>query len=147
LSSDQAPAHVEIVWALQMGVHYPAEATCTLPEPAADSPPMGNAAMVTVREYHRRALKAAVQHAAVEAASRILEGEERATRRRVRAIEERWIPRLRQALAEVQLKLEEEEHADGIRLRWASGRRTDLPRRDSEPGDPRTGEPSKQAGS
>ena len=147
LSSDQAPAHVEIVWARQMGVHYPAEGTCTLPEPAADSPPMGNAAMVTVRECHRRALEAAVQHAAVEAAGRVLEAEERATRRRLRAIEERWIPRLQQALAEVQLKLEEEEHADGVRLRWASGRRTDLPRRDPEPDGPRAGETTKKASS
>lgn len=142
LSSDQAPAHVEIVWARQMGVHYPAEGTCTLPEPAADSPPMGNAAMVTVRECHRRALQAAVQLAAVEAASRILEAEERATRRRLRAIQERWIPRLRQTLAEVRLMLEEEEHADGVRLRWASSRRTDLPRRDPEPDGPRTGNTS-----
>ncbi len=145
LGSDQAPADVEIVWEQQMGVHYPAEATCTLPEPAADSPPMGNAAMVTARDCHRRALHAAVQHAAVEAAGRILEVEERATRRRLRAIEERWIPRLRQALAEVQLKLEEDEHADGVRLHWASGRRTDLPRRDPGPDEPGAGDTTKKA--
>lgn len=127
LSSDQGLADVEIVWERQMGVHYPAEATCTGPELVEDPPALGNAAMVTVRECHRRALQAAVQHAAAEAAGRILEAEERATRRRLRAIEERWIPRLLQALAEVQLKLEEDEHADGVRLRWASGQRTDQP--------------------
>ncbi|MDP2775112.1 MAG: V-type ATP synthase subunit D [Nocardioides sp.] len=145
LSCDQAAADVQILWERQMGVRYPAEATCALPEPGADSPPTSTAAMVTVRECHRRALEAAVQHAAVEAAGRVLEAEERATRRRLRAIEERWIPRLRQALAEVQLKLEEEEHADGVRLRWASGRRTDLPRRDHEPAGPLTGDTAKKA--
>lgn len=133
LSSDQALADVEIVWEQPMGVRYPAEATCTVPEPSADSPPMSNAALVTARECHRRALQAAVQHAAVEAAVHVLEAEERATRRRLRAIEDRWIPRLREALAEVQFKLEEEEHADGVRLRWAAGRRMD-----AEPDETRT---------
>ena len=147
LSSDQAAADVQILWERQMGVRYPAEATCTPPEPDAASPAMSTAAMVTVRECHRRALEAAVQHAAVEAAGRVLEAEERATRRRLRAIEERWIPRLRQALAEVQLKLEEEEHADGVRLRWASGRRTELPRRDHEPAGPGAGETTRKGSS
>jgi hypothetical protein len=42
-----------------------------------------------------------------------------ATRHRLRAIEDRWIPRLEQALAEVTLALEEQELADAIRLRLA----------------------------
>ena len=140
LSSGHALADVEIAWEQPMGVRYPAEATCAVPEPAADSAPMSNAALVTARECHRRALQAAVEHAVVEAAVQVLEAEERATRRRLRAIEERWIPRLREALAEVQLKLEEEEHADGVRLRWAAGRRT-------APGqaEPRTGQTSEKA--
>jgi V/A-type H+-transporting ATPase subunit D len=122
LSSEQASADVRIVWEQPMGVRYPAEATCTVPDPRSDAPPPGSAALVAARECHRRALQAAVEHAAVEAAVRILVAEERATRRRLRAIEDRWIPRLQGALAEVQLRLEEEEHADGVRLRWAAGR-------------------------
>lgn len=145
LSSDQALADVEIVWEQPMGVRYPAEATCAVPEPSADSSPMGNAALVTARECHRRALQAAVEHAVVEAAVHVLEVEERATRRRLRAIEDRWIPRLREALADVQFKLEEEEHADGVRLRWASVRRTDPTRSSHEPDRPRTGETSEKA--
>lgn len=134
LSSDQLLADVEICWEQSMGVRYPGEVTCTVPAASADSPPMSNAALVTARECHRRALQAAVQHAAVEAAVQVLEAEERATRRRLRAIQDRWIPRLREALAEVQFKLEEEEHADGVRLRWAAGRRTKV-----EPAEPRSG--------
>ena len=47
-----------------------------------------------------------------------------ATRYRLRAIEDRWIPRLEQALAEVTFALEEQELADAARLRLAvrSGR-------------------------
>jgi V/A-type H+-transporting ATPase subunit D len=122
LSCDQTLADVQVVWEQRMGVRYPAEATCTVPERPPDARPTGNAALVAARESHRRALQAAVQHAAVEAAVRILRAEETATRRRLRAIEDRWIPRLRDALAEVQFNLEEEEHADGVRLRWAAGR-------------------------
>jgi V/A-type H+-transporting ATPase subunit D len=122
LSSGQAPADVRIAWEQPMGVLYPAEATCTVPDPPTDAPPPTSAALVAARECHRRALQAAVEHAAVEAAVRILAAEETATRRRLRAIKDRWIPRLQEALAEVQLRLEEEEHADGVRLRWAAGR-------------------------
>ena len=138
LASAPALADVEIVWEQPMGVRYPAEATCTVPEPATDAPPVGNAALVTARELHRRALEAAVRQAAVEAAVRVLEAEERATRRRLRAIADRWIPRLEEALSEVQLELEEEEHADGVRLRWAARRR-------AGPGS-RTAETSEMAG-
>jgi V/A-type H+-transporting ATPase subunit D len=93
-----------------------------VPVPAADAPALLGAALVAVRESHRRALEAAVRQAVVEAALRVLEAEERATRRRLRALEDRWIPRLERALADVQLTLQEEEHADGIRLRWAADR-------------------------
>lgn len=123
LSTDQPLAEVEVVWESPMGVRYPAEASCTVPEPSPDSPLTDNAALVEARACLQRALQAAVRHAAVQAAVRVLETEELATRRRVRAIEDRWIPRLGDALAEVRLKLEEEEHADGVRLRWAAGRR------------------------
>jgi V/A-type H+-transporting ATPase subunit D len=126
LSADQPGAEVEVGWEAPMGVRHPTRATCTVPDPSPGSPLADNAALVEARECLRRALQAAVRHAAVEAAVRVLEAEERATRRRVRAIEDRWIPRLHEALAEVQLRLEEDEHADGVRLRWAAGRRPSL---------------------
>ena len=61
-------------------------------------------------------------HAAAAAAVRVLEAEEGATRRRLRAIEDRWMPRLQQALVQIQLGLEEQEHAEGVQLRWAADR-------------------------
>jgi V/A-type H+-transporting ATPase subunit D len=122
LAASSTPAEVHVVWNQPMGVRYPAEATCALPDAPSDAPPSGTAALVEARERHRRALAAAVEHAAVRAAVRVLDAEERATRRRLRAIDERWVPRLREALRATQLKLDEDEHADGIRLRWAADR-------------------------
>lgn len=122
LARNGAPADVEITWAQLMGVHYPADATCSVPEPDPSAPPASNAALVAAREAHHRAVDAAVQHAVAEGAVRVLEVEEAATRRRHRAIEDRLLPRLREALAQVQLGIEEQEHADAVRLRWASAR-------------------------
>jgi vacuolar-type H+-ATPase subunit D/Vma8 len=64
-------------------------------------------------------LEAAVQHAVAEAAARVLAAEESATRRRLRAVTERWIPLLTSALAEARQVLEQQEREDDIRLRWA----------------------------
>ena len=124
LAATPAPAEVRILWEHSMGVRYPAEATCTVPETPPDAPPPGNAALVTARDCYRRAVQAAVRQAALETAVRVLEVQETATRCRLRAIEDRWIPRLQQALAELQFKLDEDEHNDAVRLRWAAGNRT-----------------------
>jgi V/A-type H+-transporting ATPase subunit D len=47
-----------------------------------------------------------------------------ATRRRLRAVTHRRIPELTDALAVVDVGLEEQEREDGARLRWSLGRRT-----------------------
>ena len=124
LAAAPAPAQVRILWQQSMGVRYPVEATCTVPDPSPDAPPPGNAALVAARDCYRRAAQAGAQQAALETAVRVLEAQETATRRRLRAIEDRWIPRLQQALTELQFKLEEDEHNDAVRLRWAVGYRS-----------------------
>ncbi|GAB2856332.1 V-type ATP synthase subunit D [Nocardioides pacificus] len=134
LSGERRQAEVRVLWEQPMGVRYPAEAICEVPDPQPEAAPAGNAALVSATQAHQRALEAAVELAAVEAALRILEAEETVTRHRLRAIEHRWVPRLERALIAVQFALEEEEHADGVRLRWAAGRQ-----RDSTPGRDRTG--------
>ena len=73
------------------------------------------------RQAHRAALAAAVRHAAAAEAVRVIEAETVATRYRLRAIRDRWIPRLEQALAEVTFAIEEQERADAARLRLAAG--------------------------
>ena len=136
LAAAPAPAEVRIAWQQSMGVRYPAEATGTVPAPSPDAPPPGNAALVAARDCYRRAVAAAVQQAAIETAVRVLEAQETATRRRLQAIEDRWIPRLQQALAELQFKLEEDEHTDAVRLRWAAGDRTGAQRGHGSKGTP-----------
>jgi V/A-type H+-transporting ATPase subunit D len=108
---------VKVSYAATMGMRYPAAATCTIPPAQTwDSP-----VVARTREAHRAALAAAAQHAAATAAVRALDNEVRATRYRLRAVQDRWIPRLEQALAEVTFTIEELERADAARLRLASG--------------------------
>jgi V/A-type H+-transporting ATPase subunit D len=125
LAAQEVPADVEVTWAYLMGVRYPAGVRCTpAPEEPGAAPP-DSAALAVARDAQRRALEAAVTHAAAEAAVRVLEAEEAATRRRLRAIEDRWMPRLQEALAAIQLGLEEQEHAEGVQLRWAAAQQRD----------------------
>lgn len=122
LAARPGAAEVELEWSYLMGVRYPSGARCTPAADETDAAPPDNAALVTAREAHRRAVEAAVTHAAAGAALRVILAEEVATRRRLRAIEDRLMPRLQQALARIQLGLEEQEHAEGVQLRWAAAR-------------------------
>ena len=115
LSADSLSADVTITYASSMGVRYPAGATCTIPQPAAWDGP----AVTAARQAQRAALTAAVRHAAAAQALRVIEAEALATRYRLRAVKDRWIPRLEQALGEVTFAIEEQERADAARLRLA----------------------------
>ena len=96
----------------------PAPGRRHLPHPRVGD--LGRPAMAAAREAHGRALEAAVRHAAAAAALQAVEAETLATRYRLRAVRDRWIPRLEQALAEVTFALEEQELADSARLRLAA---------------------------
>lgn len=124
LAGGGPPVDVVLSWTWTMGVRHPDGSTCSFP-PDPDELPAANTPIVLARAAHRRALEAAAQHAAAQAALRLLQAEERATRRRVRALEDRWLPLLRNALRERELALEEQEHADWIRLRWTLDRPRD----------------------
>ena len=118
LADDGQAADVQISYETIMGIRYPSDAVCTIPPAATwDSPVLARA-----RQVHRAALAAAAQHAAAAAAVRAVEAEVRATRYRLRAVQNRWIPRLEQALAELTFTNEELERADAARLRRAAGR-------------------------
>jgi len=115
LSADATFAEVTISYAASMGVRYPADAALSV-QPAAtwDSP-----ILAATRQAYREALAAAVRHAAAAEALRVIQAEALTTRYRLRAVRDRWIPRLDQALAEVTLALEEQERSDAARLRLA----------------------------
>lgn len=115
-------ADVEVSWTVAMGVHHPREAAVHCAVPAATAATPSNTALVVAADAYRTALGAAARHAVVDAAVRRIDAEVLATRRRLRAVQERWIPRLVEALREVDAGLAELELAEGGRLRWAAGR-------------------------
>ena len=113
LSADDAYAEVTISYAATMGVRFPANATVAVQPPDTWEGPV----LTGARQAHRAALAAAIRHAAAAEALRVIEAEALATRYRLRAVRDRWIPRLEQALAEVTFALEEQERSDAARLR------------------------------
>lgn len=116
LGADAAVADVAIGYTTTMGVRYPDSATCAIPPPDGwDSP-----VIAAARAAHRAALAAAVRHAAAAEALRVVEAEARATATHLRAIRNRWLPLLEQAMAAVTLALDEQELADAARLRLAT---------------------------
>jgi V/A-type H+-transporting ATPase subunit D len=118
LADDGQVADVRVSYAVTMGIRHPETATCAIPPTITwDSPVLARA-----RRAHRGALEAAAQHAAATAAVRTVDDQVRATRYRLRAVQDRWIPRLEQALAETTFTIEELERADAARLRLAAGR-------------------------
>jgi len=112
-------ATVTITWTTSMGAAYPTEATCEPPHRPAGHTVIGSAALVRAEEAYRTALESAVQHAAACEALRVVEREIDTTRQRVRTLDRRWIPQLRQAIADLELALEEQDRAEGLARRRA----------------------------
>lgn len=127
LADDGAAADVAISYTTSMGIRFPASVACAIPHPATwDAPVLRQA-----RQAHGAALAAGVRHAAAAAALRIMEAETTATQYRLRAVRDRWIPRLEAALAEVTFAIEELERADAARLRRAAAAASGEPRPDA----------------
>ncbi|HZC41670.1 MAG TPA: V-type ATP synthase subunit D [Streptosporangiaceae bacterium] len=116
LAPATAEAELTISYAVTMGVRHPAGARCVTGRPAGWEGP----AVAQARQAHQAALTAAAQHAAARAALAAVERETSITRYRLRAVRDRWIPRLRDALAQADFSLEELERADAARLRRAA---------------------------
>lgn len=114
-----SPAEVDIAWGTVMGLRYPAVATCRVPDAPAGGHEPGTAAVVEAAAAYRTALRAGAEHAAASAALRAVDAEVAATRRRWRAVQQRWIPRLEAALLDLGQRLEEAERAEGVRQRWS----------------------------
>ncbi|MEU4849134.1 V-type ATP synthase subunit D [Streptomyces gilvosporeus] len=103
-----------------MGVRHPSGASCVIPDRAPASAAPGNTALVHAEASYREAVRAAAEYAAARAAARIVGAELLSTRQRVRVLRRHWIPRLEQELARVGLALEQSEHEDAVRRRWAA---------------------------
>ncbi|WP_406437208.1 V-type ATP synthase subunit D [Streptomyces sp. NBC_01613] len=114
------PAGLEIVWTSTMGVRHPQTASCTVPEREPEALSPANTALVQAEAAYAEAVPAAAQYAVARSAARVVGAEVLSTRQRVRALQRHWIPRLEQALARVDLALQQSEHEDAVRRRWAA---------------------------
>jgi len=119
LAAARANAEVDIEWATVMGLRYPAEAAFRPAPPDAGAYPV-SAALVEAGRAHETALAAATAHAAAAGALRTIERETARTRLRLRAITDRWTPRLEAALADLERRIEETEREETVRLRRAT---------------------------
>ncbi|MGW4076635.1 V-type ATP synthase subunit D [Streptomyces asiaticus] len=106
-----------------VGVRHPALASCRIPDRSPDAATPGNTALLHAEAAYRQALSAGAEYAVAQQAARIVGAEAGHTRRRVRALRRHWIPRLEETLARLDLALEESEHEDAVRRRWAAARR------------------------
>jgi V/A-type H+-transporting ATPase subunit D len=120
---DGSSADVHLEWAALMGARYPSAGRVTLPETARSSALAPSAAVDEAARAYREAARLAVEAAVMLSALRVVESEVAATRFRKRAIEDRWMPRLEQAAAELDLALSEAESSEGIALRLAAAAR------------------------
>ncbi|MGW1622490.1 V-type ATP synthase subunit D [Streptomyces sp. NPDC002172] len=115
-------AGVDVTWAALMGVRHPATVSWTAPVRTPEEPTPPNSALVHAETAYHAAVRAAAEHAAHRAAADLLAAEAVRTRQRVRALRRHWIPRLRAELAALELALEEGEHEEAVRRRWAAAR-------------------------
>lgn len=114
----RVPAELDVAWQNLLGATSPRSATVRL----ADQPDLvalGGPSVAISAAAHADALEAAATFAALRAAREAVGLELTATNRRLRAIERRWIPQFEQALAALDLALDESERDDISRVRWA----------------------------
>jgi V/A-type H+-transporting ATPase subunit D len=126
----KAPPELRIQWRRSLAVHYPHLAEITFP-PAPNLAALGGtSAIIYALQAHRRACEAALSYAAAKEASERFTEELRATVRRLRATEKRWIPLHEQALANLEVALDEIEREDAARTRWVVRRLAVAPNRE-----------------
>jgi V/A-type H+-transporting ATPase subunit D len=122
-SSVAGRSDVELTWLNTMGVRHPGDARCTLAQLAPAEEAAANAAVAPAASAYRKALEAAAAHAVAETSWLLLDAELRTTRRRQRAIERHRLPVLRDALQQLELRLDELEREERVVARWARERR------------------------
>ncbi|MFD1662106.1 V-type ATP synthase subunit D [Streptomyces caeni] len=121
--ADAAPAaraRVDVAWTSLMGVDHPSGASVAPPVRSPSERTPGNTALAHAETAYRAAVRAAAEHAAARTAAEVVGAEAGRTGQRVRALRRHWIPRLTRDLAAVELALEETEHEESVRRRWAA---------------------------
>ena len=113
-----ADANVE--WRMTMGARYPAFAECTFPERPPSTFTPDNTALRLAATAAEAAVRAGVDHAVTTTALAAVRAEISSTRRQLRALRDRWIPRLETARSQLLITLDDQEHDEQVRLRWAA---------------------------
>ncbi|MBD0422711.1 V-type ATPase, D subunit [Streptomyces sp. TRM S81-3] len=112
-------AEITVHWTTSMGVRHPAAVSTSIPSRPATAAAPANTALAHAEAAYGRAVRHAAEYAAAHAAVELVGAEVVGTRHRARALRRHWIPRLREALNRSDLALEQNEHEDNIRRRWA----------------------------
>lgn len=111
------PATVTAHWQASMGITYPGDVDCT---PGTEPTVTTTAALRPTIDAYRIALTVAAEHASTTAALRRLDAELGNTRRRRRAIEQRLLPDLEEALRDLDLHLDEQDRDEALRVHIAT---------------------------
>jgi V/A-type H+/Na+-transporting ATPase subunit D len=115
-----SPAQVDVAWQHTMGVRHPAAATCALPEVLPTDAVPDSVALIEARAAAERAVLAGVDQAVAGTALAAIRTEIATTRRQLRAVQTRWIPKLEDARAQLRQVLDDQEHDEALRLRWSA---------------------------
>lgn len=112
-------AEVRVEWRHVMGVHYPVDHRLSFPSPGPVAVLEGGAALVGAQATFRKAVEAAVAHAVAWTAVSRIQADIDRTVRRLRALELRAIPAHEEALAALELALDEKDREEAVAARWA----------------------------
>ena len=114
----QQPASFELLWTNLMGARLPSVERIDLPEPPPLSALGGSSATVLLARACAVATRAAVRYVALQRAEAELSAELQRAARRLRALQNRWIPQHEAALASLDLALDESQREQSARARW-----------------------------
>jgi len=119
----EQPASSRLAWSNLMGARIPSIERITVPDPPPLSALGGSSAAVLLARAACEATRAAARHAAAERAQAEISAELARAARRLRALQDRWIPQHEQALAKLDLALDESQREQAARVRWLTRRR------------------------
>ncbi|HTP18538.1 MAG TPA: V-type ATP synthase subunit D [Solirubrobacteraceae bacterium] len=118
----QARASLELSWTNLMGAQLPRAEAIEIPQPPPLSALGASSAAVLLARAGAEAARAAARYAIAQRADAELSAELGRAARRLRALRDRWIPQHEQALAALDLTLDEAQREQAIRIRWLTER-------------------------
>ena len=118
----EEPASVEVSVSNLMGARIPSVQRVAVPDPPPLSALGGSSAAVLLADACCEATRAAARYAVAKRAEEEVTAELGRAARRLRAVRERWIPQHEQALAQLDLALDESQREQAARVRWLTRR-------------------------